>query len=48
MNSTPQQIYNKPHYSHKNKNSGETEEAEMITHFRSNKNEPLPIELVCI
>ena len=33
---------------HSNKETGETEEGEMITHFRSNKNEALPIESVGI
>jgi len=45
MNPPQQNI--KRSYHLKSKQTGESEESEMITHFRANKNEPLPIESVC-
>jgi len=43
----PQQIIKKFYHHSKSKQNGEPDETEMITHFRANKNEPLPIESLC-
>ena len=45
-NSNPSQQYIKKSYT-KTKYDGEADEVDLVTHFRANKNEPLPIELVC-
>jgi|LauGreDrversion4_2_1035121.scaffolds.fasta_scaffold4582888_1 hypothetical protein len=43
----PQQIIKKSYHHSKSKQNGDSDETEMITHFRANKNEPLPIESLC-